>query len=756
MKGILQPKGTVLLLLVIILTGLGSMRLLSDSDTGTHLKTGKWIIENRSIPDKDTFTYTSRDHDYLDSYWLFQVLVYGVYRITGYNGLSIFVFFLSMLLFYLLTLRIRTAGVPLFIASIVLLIGFLCIETRIALRPEMFTFLFITGMLLVLDRYYRERQRNLYFLPLIMLLWCNMHGLFILGFFLMGAYFISLFLHDRKTDRYFLFWTGISMLICFVNPYTYRLLAYPFLLNTRLSADNIFHQHIRELMSFHRLDHFLFKDYLFILLFSLAFLFVVLTWKKRKIHEFILLIVFFYLAWISIRNIALFSVITIPVLCIAVRDFLEQRKSEITGWTGKTGSWLISGTFFFLAVVFITGTGLKILTNSYYFANNSYTRTGMGVDDRHLAVRTVAFLNNNHLDGKIINSLSLGGWLAWGLPQPVFIDGRLEVIGESLYNEVRNSWSGGLGNLIRKYGPSMVIYNYDQYYPWTSQFAGMPGWRLIYLDGFTAIFAKNDYAEEISVLDLSRIPKRFNIGTYTDVHEKAILNLEPSTGFATWMEDFYKQQDYTVSDLSNMASFCLQMKDEQTAVKLFIELLRRTHGGTQTVYYALADIYRSQHETGKAVTCYTRILSFDPGNPMAKLGLESLRSTEEISKPAGVDGRVDPGAILSFNEGNRKYQQGDINGAIASYKKAIELNPNYFKAYNNLGILKATALKNYQDAMVDFSKAIEINPGYADAYLGRGTCWLNLNEAGKACRDWQKALSLGNRQVEKAIKMYCK
>lgn len=756
MKEIFRSKGLVLFILVVIMTGLISFRFLSDSDIGTHLKAGKWIIENHRIPDKDTFTYTCTDHDYLDSNWLFQVLTYSVFRISGYSGLSIFVFLLSLLLFYLVMLRLRRAGVPLFIASYVLVIGFLCIETRITLRPEMFTFLFITGMLLVLDRYYQEKRRILYFLPLIMLFWCNMHGLFILGFLLMGAYFISLYIRDRKADLYFLLWMGLSVLICLVNPYTYKLLAFPFLLSTRLSADNIFHQHIRELTSFNRLDPFLFKDYLFILLFSLAFLFVLLTWKKRKIHEFILLSVFFYLAWVSIRNIAQFAVVSIPVLCISARDFWEGRTSGVMNRIGTARLWLISTTLFVLTVIFMIGTGMRIFTNSYYLDNNSYNKTGMGMDDRHLPVKAIAFLNTNHLDGKIINSLSLGSWLSWGLPQPIFIDGRLEVIGESLYNEVRNSWSGGLGNLIRKYEPSLIIYNYDQYYPWTIQLSGMPTWRLIYLDGLTAIFAKNDYAEEIPVLDLSRIPQQFNIGTFTDEQAKAILNLEPPSGFSGWLQGFYKRPDYPVSDLSNMAFFCLQMNDKQTAVQLFVELLRRTNGGSRSVYYALADIYWSQNVKEKAAICYKRILSFDPRNRLAKLALESLSSVQVTSKSAGLEDHRENDAIISFNEANMKYQHGDINGAMALYQKAIELNPSYFKAYNNLGILKATALRNYRDAMEDFNKAISIKPDYADAYLGRGTCRFNLNETAEACRDWQKARSLGNRQAENMIRMYCK
>lgn len=671
MKGI-PSKGTVLLILVVILTGLFSFRQLSDSDIGTHLKAGKWIVENNKIPDKDTFTYTSNDHEYLDAHWLFQVLSYNVFKLSGYKGLSIFVFLLSMALIYLIIVRLKNAGVSPFIVSLIFLAGFLCIENRITLRPEMFSFLFLTGMLLALDRYYRDKRMKLQILPLIMLVWCNMHGLFILGFFVMGTYFLSISIRDRKADRHLLLWIGISFFTCFANPYSYKILAYPFLLLTRLNAENIFHQHVREFTSFSQLDHYFFKDYLFLVFSALAFVFLIITRKKRKIHEFILLPVFFYLAWMSIRNIALFALVTIPIFCFAAGDLWKRIEPVVIRRNGDKGFRVASIIVFILAGISIAGLGLRVYTNAYYNDNHSYTKTGMGLDNHHLPMKAVAFLNEHHLDGRIINSLSPGGWLSWGLPQPVFIDGRLEMMGEDLYKEVIQSWSGGLGNLIEKYQPSLIIYNYAQYYPWTAQLATMKSWRPIYLDGYIVVFAKEGYSLQGS---------RYTVQGSRDTGHGARYTVQGS--FPAWLAGFWKGPDYEAQDEIKVAKFW----DQMNRAKLISE---------------------------------------------------------------------NPDAIQAFNEGNQKYSSGDISGAMASYTKAIELNPSYYKAYNNLGILKASALKNFPDAIADFTKAIEIDPGLPDAWLSRGTCWLGLKQLDKACPDWHKAQSLGNQQATKMLERYCR
>ena len=73
-----------------------------------------------------------------------------------------------------------------------------------------------------------------------------------------------------------------------------------------------------------------------------------------------------------------------------------------------------------------------------------------------------------------------------------------------------------------------------------------------------------------------------------------------------------------------------------------------------------------------------------------------------------------------FNaRGVGKRAKGDLEGAIADFTKAIELNPEFAAAYNNRGGAKRE--KNDLDAAIaDFTKAIELKPAYAVAYNHRG------------------------------------
>ena len=103
-----------------------------------------------------------------------------------------------------------------------------------------------------------------------------------------------------------------------------------------------------------------------------------------------------------------------------------------------------------------------------------------------------------------------------------------------------------------------------------------------------------------------------------------------------------------------------------------------------------------------------------------------------------------------FKRGNAKYKNGDYQGAIVDYNKAIAINPQLAEAYTNRGNTKVRS-GDYQGAIIDYNKAIAINPQDADAYQSRGIAKYALNGLQgvcvDCCTDWKKALSLGNQKV---------
>ena len=98
-----------------------------------------------------------------------------------------------------------------------------------------------------------------------------------------------------------------------------------------------------------------------------------------------------------------------------------------------------------------------------------------------------------------------------------------------------------------------------------------------------------------------------------------------------------------------------------------------------------------------------------------------------------------------YDRGRTKYALKDYQGAITEYTKAIHLDPEYTKAYNNRGIAKY-ALKDYQGAVADYTQAIHLDPEYAAGYSNRGSALSRLGEKSKALADFKKAASLFQKE----------
>ena len=77
--------------------------------------------------------------------------------------------------------------------------------------------------------------------------------------------------------------------------------------------------------------------------------------------------------------------------------------------------------------------------------------------------------------------------------------------------------------------------------------------------------------------------------------------------------------------------------------------------------------------------------------------------------------------------------------AIASYKKAIQIKPDYAEAYWRIGYAY-DELDQYQNAIASYKKAIQIKPDYADAHWGLGYTYENMGRDNEAIKKYKDAL----------------
>src|SRR5260221_13967528 len=86
---------TPILVLFWCTTGVGW--LLTDSDTGWHIRTGEWILRNGRVPAVDIFSYTKLGSPWFAWEWLSDVLMATVHHVAGLGGMVLFLLVLVWL-----------------------------------------------------------------------------------------------------------------------------------------------------------------------------------------------------------------------------------------------------------------------------------------------------------------------------------------------------------------------------------------------------------------------------------------------------------------------------------------------------------------------------------------------------------------------------------------------------------------------------------------------------------------------------------
>ena len=107
-----------------------------------------------------------------------------------------------------------------------------------------------------------------------------------------------------------------------------------------------------------------------------------------------------------------------------------------------------------------------------------------------------------------------------------------------------------------------------------------------------------------------------------------------------------------------------------------------------------------------------------------------------------------PGSTIAHGSLGRAYQdQGRLQEAIRSYKKAIEIYPGNYKAFHNLGVIYEGqgALK---EAVANYKRAVDINPAFVEAQFNLGNIYHNQGLLEAAVQQYRKVTELDPADFE--------
>jgi hypothetical protein len=233
-----------------LLAFLGSqgLFLLVSPDLGLHLTVGDYTFHN-GIPETNVFSPVNGEHPLVQHEWAFQVVSYGITALVGMTGLAWVR--LAVVLGIGIALHSTLRPGRGYVAGVACLaLGLFVAHQRFVWRPELFSMLLLAVELKLLIDFVEGRRDRLLLLPLLFIVWVNVHGYFLAGLVVVGCFAVGeLRRGERPGQALRLVRIGaLCAAATLLNPYHYEGAIYPFrVLIDLLTVDSHLNTAIREL-----------------------------------------------------------------------------------------------------------------------------------------------------------------------------------------------------------------------------------------------------------------------------------------------------------------------------------------------------------------------------------------------------------------------------------------------------------------------------------------------------------------------------
>lgn len=484
--------------------------LIGEGDFLWHLKTGE-IIFSQGLPRVDLYSFRTSGREWIDSQWLFQLIIYLVYRWFGFAGESWLLAFLLAGIWMILFRLVRDQAVyPVsFLAGLLALWGS---SIRFNLRPEIFSWLLMVGYLFILERDRKNRSWLIALIPMLQLFWANLEGLWPIGLVILAAYLLEeVFLKfisrkerfrglldpsDHPDPKRILGLIIICALVSLFTPYHLQGFLLPLTLVKQVTlGSNILKSNISEFLPpipYFRYPFVLLPFFILIAISGASFF---LNRSQPRPSHWLLWLLFLFLALRAIRNLPFFCVYSAAAFGINFQEWFQRQdfSARAKRCSKILPALLGVGLYLFLLITAIRG--------EFYQWNKTGFKFGSGFRFDLFPVQACAFLREQGWKGKIFNQMAMSSYLIWaGYPDwKIYIDGRLEVYGGERLKRYVNSLRD-----YRVFKAEERLYNFDAVMTYNQGGAvgdfirhllSDPGWAPVYVDDQALIFFKDSPAQ---------------------------------------------------------------------------------------------------------------------------------------------------------------------------------------------------------------------------------------------------------------------
>ena len=446
-----------------------------DPDIWWHLRNAEYLFQTRRFIVKDSYSFTALGAPWIDHEWLAEVPFYLGWHAMGERGvLLVTALLIEAVMLGVFYLAYRRSG-NIKATALVSVIAALFATISFGPRTLLFGWLCLVVELIVLERFRcgESGGRTIWALPPLFALWANLHGSWLIGMVVLLVFITcgSVRVYAGAIEN--AAWTPaqlrrlivaacLSSGALFVNPYGWRLVAYPFNL--------AFHQQINiaKVDEWRALDLHSLRGRVFLLCLAALFLLQLVRQRRWALYELAFLFIGVYSAMCYTRFLFLAAILAMPLMASGIPGFAPSLPPR---------SRPLFNALLLLALVPMAA-----------------VRPSASRDDRATALfplQALPTLREFRPLGNVFNEYLWGGFLEWNARQiPVMIDPRADIFE---YNGTFSDYLDAVelrdtNEILKKYRIRYVLFERDT--PLVSFLLQTPAWKVDYEDGTTVLLER--------------------------------------------------------------------------------------------------------------------------------------------------------------------------------------------------------------------------------------------------------------------------
>lgn len=783
---------TVLLILQLLVTN--SYRFLLDSDTGWHIRTGELILKTHAVPRHDPFSHTMSGAQWFAWEWLTDVLMGALHNWRGLAGVVGGALLVLVIGYAALGCLMLKRGADPILATVLTVFAAIASIVHWLARPHLLSILLMVVWYALVEGFRRKRSKWIFAVPLLIALWANLHGAFVVTLAVLGVYAVGEALEFAARGK----WRSrelvqvlkiyslvgvLSLVAAMLTPYGFKLYGHlwSYLTDKQLLST------IEEFQSpnFHSTDGKLIE-----VLLLLGIVAAVNALRQKRFVETGLVLLWGHLTLQSERHVTLAAVMLTPIIAEQLSNLFaelfdraaqgDETRSKVAraarSWYRSTmaiNRQLTGASCYIAAIAFVVFAASTGLADKLLFPR---------FDDKRFPAGAVQFVLQNpqisQLSGRLYAPDQFGGYLIYRQFK-VFADGRSDFYRQGTVldemgklESIRSDWRE-LEEILDKRAIDWMLLKRGQALAQIALYSGK--WARIYDDSVSQVLIRTAPAQTNQA-----VSQTSNLISETVPHNQPANGQRNSGELFTGSSSFAEIQKGEFMTLKKIIrSFRHPVLATATIAVLSVGVVTtvpsvRNHvvanldSGSNFFWFDDEPESGDAGSDGKKSNSFKRVFGAPfrlvarmfkrNDNNLAKKAsekdLEKMRviplsrsqsgSPDQIADAGGTTAEATTAEVAAqnmFDDAIDLRDKGRLDGAIEKLVAATVLQPNYAEAYNLLGVCYDEK-GQYIQAQDEYKKALKIESNNARFLNNIGYSYYLSSDFGNSVKYYKRGLKI--------------